>query len=117
MSATLSTNFLFGNLYTATVADNTFITDTLVLTAMALVILSRTENALAEQTIALGFVGTIVDGLRLQNLTIRIFKDLLGRCQSDGNFREISLYFIIISLKSHSCILYMYPLIESYTQT
>ena len=66
---TLTTYFLLSNLYTATVADDTFITDTLVLTAMTLVILYRTEDALAEETVAFGFVGTIVDGFGLQHLT------------------------------------------------
>ena len=69
MSDTLTTHLLLGNLNTATVADDTLVTDTLVLTAGTLVVLRRTEDALAEQTVALGLVGAVVDGLRLGNLT------------------------------------------------
>ena len=72
MSHTFTAYFLFCNFYTTTVADDTFITDTLIFTAMAFVILNRTKNALAEQTIAFGFVRTVIYGFRLQNFTTRI---------------------------------------------
>ena len=65
MTGTLTTYLLLGNLYTTAVADDTLITDALVLTASTLIVLGRTEDALAEQTVALGLVGAIVDGLRL----------------------------------------------------
>jgi hypothetical protein len=94
MSATLTTYFLLSHFDTATVADNTLIADALVLTAGALVILRRTEDALAEQTVTLGLVGAIVDGLWLGNLAKRILKNLFRRCQSNGNLK---LFFIFES--------------------
>ena len=54
---------------TATVTHDPFVTDAFVFTAVALIILYRTENTLAEQPISFRFVGTVVDGLRLQHLT------------------------------------------------
>ena len=66
---TLSTYFFLGHLYTATVADDAFVTDTLVFTAMTLIVLYRAEYAFAEQTIALWLVGSVIDGLRLQYFT------------------------------------------------
>ena len=69
VTRTLTTYLLLGYLYTTTVADDTLITDALVLTAGTLIILGRTEDALAELTIALRLICTIVDGLRLGNLT------------------------------------------------
>jgi hypothetical protein len=69
MSHTLTTYFLFGYLYTTTITDNAPITYTLVFTTMTLVILYRTEYTLTEQTITLWLVCTIVDSLRLENLT------------------------------------------------
>ena len=72
MSHTFTAHFLFSNFHTTTVADDTFITDTLIFTAMAFVILNGTKNALAEQTIAFGFVRTVIYGFRLQNFTTRI---------------------------------------------
>ena len=65
VSHTLATYFLFCHFHTATVADNAFVTDAFVLTAMALIVLDRTKNALAEQTVALWLIRTIVDGFRL----------------------------------------------------
>ena len=62
VSRALAAYLLLCHLYTTTVADDTLVADALVLTAMALVVLRRTEDALAEKTIALGLVGTIVDG-------------------------------------------------------
>ena len=77
VTRTLTTNLLLSNLYTASVADNSLITDALVLSAGALIVLSRAKNALAEETITLRLICTIINGFRLSNLTIRIFQDLL----------------------------------------
>ena len=100
VSAALTTYLLLSNLNTASVADDTLVTDTLVLAAGTLVITCRTEDALSEQAVALWLVSTVVDGLRLCHLAIRIFQDLLGRGKSDGNLREIILNFYIF-LESH----------------
>ena len=48
MSHTLTAHFLLCNLYTTTLADNAFVANTFVFTAMALVVLGRTKDALAE---------------------------------------------------------------------
>ena len=77
MSGTLTTYLLLSYLNTTTIADNTLITDTLVLTAGTLVILCWTKDTLAEQTITFWFIGTIVDSLWLGYLTKRILKNLL----------------------------------------
>ena len=77
VTRTLTTNLLLSNLYTASVADDSLITDTLVLAAGALIVLGRTKNALAEETITLRLICSIINGFRLSNLTIRIFQDLL----------------------------------------
>ena len=68
VSAALATHLLLGDFDTATVAHDTLIADTLVLAAVALVVLGRTKDALAEQAVALGLISAVVDGLRLQNL-------------------------------------------------
>ena len=62
---TLTAHLLLGYLHTTTVADDTFVTDALILTAVALIVLDRTEDALAEQTVTLGFISTVIDGFRL----------------------------------------------------
>ena len=100
MTSTLTTNFLLCYLNTTTITNDSLITDALVLSAGALVVLGRTENALAEQTITFRLVCTIIDGFRLCNLTIRIFQDLLRRGKTDGNLRKIILYLCIF-FESH----------------
>ena len=78
VSGTLTANLLLSNLNTAAVADNALVTDTLVLAAGALVVLRRTEDALAEETVALRLVGAIVDGLRFCDLAEAALQNVLG---------------------------------------
>ena len=100
VTGTLTTYLLFRHLHTASVTGDTLVEDTLIFTARALIVLRRTEDALTEQSVTLGLVRAVVNGLRLGDLTIRIFLDLLGRSKRDGNLREISLYLIIF-FESH----------------
>ena len=96
----LAAHFLLGHFHTAAVAHDALVTDALVLAAMALIVLHRTENALAEEAVALGLVGAVVDGLRFQHLAARFLEYLLGRSESDGYLRENGLYLVVFS-KSH----------------
>ena len=96
----LTTNFLLSYLYTATLADNTLVTNTFVLTAMALIVLNWTEDVLAEQTITLRLVGTIVDGLWFENLSRAKAHNLIWRCESNRDAGET--VFLIILFKSHN---------------
>src|SRR6185295_12235738 len=54
----------------ALLADDALVLHALVLAAQALVILDRPEDARAEQAVALGLEGAIVDGLRLFDLAV-----------------------------------------------
>ena len=105
MTATLAAHLLLCYLHTTTVADDALVTDALVLSAGALIVACRTEDALAEETVALRLVGAVVDGLRLCHLAVRVLQNLLGRSKSDGDLREISLYFCIF-LESHMFLLF-----------
>ena len=67
---------------------------------MALVVLHRAEDTLAEETVALGLVGAVVDGFGLEHLAGRPRQNLLGRCEPDGDFREGILGFVFF-LESH----------------
>ncbi len=72
--------------HTATVADNPFITNSFIFSAGTFVVFYGTENAFAEQTIPFRLIGSVVDGFRLQNLSIRSFQNGIGRSKPDGNF-------------------------------
>ena len=85
VARTFATNLLFGNFHTATVAHDALVTDSLILSAMAFVVLYRAENAFAEQTVALRLIGTVVDSFWLEYFSIRIFKNRIGRSQTNRN--------------------------------
>ena len=101
MSSTLTTYLFLRNLNTTTVADDTFVTDALVLTAGALIVFRRTEDSLTEQAVALWLVGAVVDGLGLGHLTIGVLLDCLRRGQANGNLGKIILYLCIF-FESHT---------------
>ena len=66
----LATDLGLGHLDTATVADHAPVADSLVLAAVAVPVLHRPEDALAEQAVPLGLEGTVVDRLRLGDLPV-----------------------------------------------
>src|SRR5690606_36286142 len=61
----------------------------LVLAAQALVILYRTENLRAEQTVALRLERAVIDRLRLLHFAVRPGADHLRRSEPDANRIEI----------------------------
>src|SRR5581483_10067521 len=73
----------------ALIANDALIADALVLAAVALPVLGRTEDALAEQAVLLGLERSIVDRFGLGHFPIRPSSDLLGRRQADANRVEI----------------------------
>ena len=83
MPHAFTANFGTRNFNSATIADNAFITDTLIFTAMALPIARRAEYALAEKPVALWFQRTIIDGFRLLYFAIRPFANLFRRCKTN----------------------------------
>ena len=105
VSGTFATHLLFGHFHTATVADDALVADTLVFSAVALIVLGRTKDALAEETVTLGLVGTIVDRLGLQHFTIGVGLNFFGRCQTDGDFCEIGFY-LSVCFESHNLLVY-----------
>jgi len=62
----------------ALLAHDAAMVHALVLAAIALVVLGRSENLGAEETIAFGFERSIVDGFRLLDLAVRPGSDLVG---------------------------------------
>ncbi len=64
----LAAHLLPRHLDAAALADDPLVADALVLAAVALPVLGRTEDALAEEAVALGLERAVVDGLRLGDL-------------------------------------------------
>ena len=80
---TLATNLLSGYLDTALLTDLALEADSLILTAKTFPVLRRAKDALAEETVALGFESTVVYSLGLGDLTVRPRTDHLGRGKTD----------------------------------
>src|SRR5204862_3712645 len=64
-------------LHAAALADDALVADALVLAAVALPVLGRTEDALAEQAVLLRLQRAVVDRLGLRDLAARPRADLL----------------------------------------
>src|SRR4051794_32326519 len=69
-------------------ADDALVLHPLVLAAQALVILDRPEDAGAEQAVALGLEGPVVDGLRLLDFAVRPGQNLLRARDRDLDLIE-----------------------------
>ncbi len=77
-----------GHLDAALLADDALVLHPLVLAAQAFVVLDRTENARAEQTVTLRLEGPVVDGLGLFDFAERPRKNLLGAGDRDLDLVE-----------------------------
>src|ERR1700710_2771742 len=69
-------------------ADDALVLHALVLAAQALVILDRPEDAGAEQAVALGLEGAVVDGLRLLDLAVGPRQNLFRGRDRDADLVE-----------------------------
>src|SRR2546430_13673866 len=78
-----------GDLDTAALADDAAEADPLVLTAVALPVLGRTEDLLAEQPVLLRTEGPVVDRLRLLDLAVGPGPDRVGGSQPDPKLFKV----------------------------
>src|SRR5262249_8890983 len=85
----LAAHLLARHLDAAALADDALVADALVLAAVALPVLGRTEDTLAEQAVALGLERAVIDRLRLGDLARRPVADLLRRREPDADRVEI----------------------------
>src|SRR5256885_13344962 len=72
----------------ALLADDALVLHALVLAAQALVVLDRPEDTRAEQPVALGLEGAVVDRLRLLDLAVRPRENLLRARDRDADLVE-----------------------------
>ena len=83
MSHSLTSNGSLCDLNSASVTDNALIADLLVLSAVTLPVLCRSEYLFAEKSVLLRLQSTVVDGLRLLYLAVRPLPYLFRRSQTD----------------------------------
>src|SRR5215213_633672 len=82
-------DLLARHLDAAALADDALVADALVLPAVALPVPSRTEDALAEEPVALRLQGPVVDGLGLRDLARGPVADLLAGRKPDPDGIEV----------------------------
>jgi hypothetical protein len=78
-----------GDLDAALLAHHTAVLEALVLAAQALVVLDRSEDLGAEQSVALRLEGPVVDRLRLLHLAVGPAADHVRRGQTDADGIEV----------------------------
>ena len=83
MSHALTTHLGASNFNAAAITDLSFVADFLILSAVAFPILRRPKDPFAEQTVAFGLQGTVVNRLRFLYLTIRPGHDSFRRGDSN----------------------------------
>jgi hypothetical protein len=70
-------DFLLGDFDSTAVANDATVADTFVFATMTFVIFYRSENSFTKKTVTFGFVGSVVNGLRFKNFSVRAFKYFL----------------------------------------
>ena len=78
-----------GHFHAALVANHAAVFHALVFAAQAFPVLGGAENAGAEQAVALGFKGPVVDGLRLGDFAVGPAPDFFRRSQGNADGIEI----------------------------
>ena len=85
----LAPDLAAGDLDATLVADDALVADALVLAAVALPVLGRTEDALVEETVLLRLERPVVDGLGLGDLALGPFPDLVRAGKRDADRAEV----------------------------
>src|SRR5262249_44671378 len=85
----LTTDLAARDLDAAALADDAAEPDALVLAAVALPVLRRAEDLLAEEAVLLGLERAVVDGLRLLDLAVAPHADRVGGGQTDLQLGEV----------------------------
>src|SRR6185436_11105918 len=86
----LATHARLSHFDAALVADHAAVLHALVLAAEALPVGDRPEDLRAEQAVAFGLEGAVVDRLGLGDLAVRPRHDLVGRSEADPNRVEVA---------------------------
>ena len=106
MSHTFTADGGLCDLDAAAVADDPFVADLLILAAVAFPVLGRSENALAEKAILFRLESTVINGLRLFDLSMGPFADLIRRSQTDTDrikSHRLVLFLLIVKF-CHICL-------------
>ena len=85
----LSSDLGLCDLNAAAVADDSFVADALVFTTVALPVLHRSEDPLAEESVCFRLQGSVIDRLRLLDFAVGPLQDLF--CRSKLNLQRFKI--------------------------
>lgn len=85
MAETLAANLRLNNLNTTTLTHHTAVLHALIFSTDALVVFYGSEDLRAEESVSLGLVRSVVDGLWLLYLAVRPLTNLLGASNTDAD--------------------------------
>ena len=95
----LAAHLRLRHFHAAAVADHAAVADALVLAAVALPVLDRPEDLLAEQAVLLGLERAVVDGFGLRHLAVRPAAHDVGRRQPDPDGIERGATALLVLLQ------------------
>ena len=93
MAEAFTTNLARNNLDAAFLADDTTMLHALVLAAVTLVILGRSENLGAKKSVTFRFESTVVDRFRLLDFSERTFPYFIRGCDGEPDGVKIQWVF------------------------
>jgi hypothetical protein len=100
VSEPLAPHLGLGDLDAAAVAHDAPVADALVLAAVALPVLHRAEDLLAEQPVLLRLERAVIDGLRLRDLAVRPAPDHVRGREPDADLVEAQLATLVAVLEA-----------------
>jgi hypothetical protein len=98
MSHAFTTDATQSHLNATTIADSALVLDSLVFSTGALPVAGRTENTFTKETTLFRFKGPVVDGLRIEDLTLGPATDGFRICDGDGDLIE-RVWLLVDSVK------------------
>ena len=95
MTHALAANALLRYFHAATVAYDALVANALVLTTGAFPVANWSEDLFAEQAVLFRTERTVVDRLRLGDLTMRAIENVIRRGNADRNLRIATLWDVM----------------------
>ncbi len=95
MAHAVAANNGAGNFHSAFFANNIFVADTAVFSAITFKVFLRAENPFVEKAASLAAAGSIINRLRLGHFTVRPLADALRRGDADYYLIKIACVYSI----------------------
>ena len=99
VSHSLAANGFLSHLDAAAIADDSFVSNSLVLATVAFPVFYRAENLLTKETVFFGFERSIINRFRFKYFTIRALQNRFWRSQANSYLGEVLLDLLCLSVR------------------